>query len=137
MPDLPGSGGEKPLTVHEILRERLLRRAGLLRQGEDLRSLERDLWSPDFELRMRARLMMGSFRYGSFRSQVPPVYRNVTSAVSRLNRYLATGNLELLVDAANLCLIEYERGLQGAGEHPEPHWSPEDDGVHTAPMGDR
>lgn len=121
----------RQLTVHEILRARLLQRAGVERPGDDIDRMGRDQWSEPFEQRMRARLVMGSFRYGFYKSQVPPVYRNVSSAIARLQRYLATGNLETLVDVANLCLIEYERGQRGAGEDPDPLWFPEDDGVHT------
>lgn len=88
-------------------------------------------WSPTFVERMRNRLMIGCFRYGHMFDPAALRFDNVRSAISRLERYLADGNLEHLVDAANLCLLEFVKGPKGLGSHPSPRWTPTDDGEHT------
>jgi hypothetical protein len=42
-----------------------------------------------------------------------------------------SGNLEHLVDAANLCLVEWIKAHIGLSQHPSPHWAPSDDGEHS------
>ena len=75
---------------------------------------------------MRNRLLMGRFRYGALRRQEKGGYNNIGSAIHRLKLYRRTGNLEHLVDAANLCLVEFV-----TGDHPNRHFEATDDGVHT------
>lgn len=123
------------MTIHEILRTRILRRCGLI-PHPDLSEIERTEWDPGFERHMRVHLAMGGYRYGLLRDPANPRYASVTSAIERLERYRRDGNREHLIDAANLCLVEWVRGGLGAGEHPSPSWSPVDDGAHTAPLGD-
>lgn len=41
------------------------------------------------------------------------------------------GNIEHLIDAANLCKVESMRARFGLSEHPSPRWAPKDDGEHT------
>lgn len=123
------------MTIHEILRTRLLRRCGLI-PCPDLSEIERTEWDPGFEALLRNRLAMGAYRYGLLRDPSKPIYACVTSAIDRLERYRRDGNREHLVDAANMCLLEWVNGALGRGEHPAPHWSPADDGAHTAPLGD-
>lgn len=117
--------------MHDVIRERILARAGLLLpvySGPVLRleDLLRSEWSEDFEARMRARLVMGALRYGRMHARGKPVYDRLPSIRKRLDYYSRDGNLEHLVDAANLCLLEYEEGV-----HPLKHWNAADDGEHT------
>jgi len=117
-------------TVHEWLRGRLLRRVGL-EPAPDLEQIRREQWCPDFVRKMSNRMVVGWFRYGPIRDPAARPYDNVGSAIERLQDYLRDGNLEHLVDAANLCLIEYVKGPRGVGSHPSPTWQPKDDGKHT------
>jgi len=55
-----------------------------------------------------------------------PTYDRISSIIRRLQAYRATGNLEHLVDAACLLMLEFVEGL-----HPLRHWGPGDDGEHT------
>lgn len=93
---------------------------------EPLGSLRATEWSREFEDLMRNRLIMGRFRYAPMRSPEKGAYDNVGSAQKRLRLYLETGNVEHLVDVANLCLIEFEHG-----NHPERHFAASDDGEHV------
>jgi len=54
------------------------------------------------------------------------MYDTATEAKNRIDRYLEDGNTEHLVDAANMCLLEFE-----FGNHPDKHFESVDDGVHT------
>lgn len=92
--------------------------------------LKRTEWCPKFERLQRNRLIMGSFRYGRLYDKNRPRHDNVKSMRKRLGQYLQTGNQELLVDVANLCMVEYVR----PGSHPHPHWAPVDDGEHVETM---
>lgn len=92
----------------------------------DVASLRATEWSPQFEQLMRNRLVLGAVRYGLMHDKTRR-YKNVQSAIKRLETYLDTGNQEHLVDAANLCLMEFVK----PGSHPQPHLSPVDDGDHA------
>jgi len=83
-------------------------------------------WSAEFEQRMRNRLVMGALRYGRMGDRDKPTYDRISSIIRRLQAYRATGNLEHLVDAACLLMLEFVEGL-----HPLRHWGPGDDGEHT------
>jgi hypothetical protein len=92
-----------------------------------LAELRRTEWSPRFETLMRNRLLMGSFRYGRMSDPAKAgKFDNVKDAIRRLQEYQRTGNDEMLVDVANLCLIEFQ-----AGVHPRKNFSATDDGQHT------
>jgi hypothetical protein len=96
--------------IHDVIRDRLLLNAGIFRVGyTDLPTLYRTQWSPVFEKLMRNRLVVGACRYGSFSEKYwnSVQYRYIPGAIARLQRYLRDGNLEHLVDAANLCMVEY------------------------------
>ena len=118
-------------TVREHLRDRVLRRAGLAPAPRlpDLPVLRRTEWSPRFERLMRNRLIVGAFRYGRMGTPAKGSYALVDSARRRLDAYEATGNLEHLVDVANLALVEFVEG-----RHPCRHWDAADDGEHCAPV---
>lgn len=116
-------------TIHDLIRARLLARVidgNLGDKRESLEALQASEWSPKFERRMREGLLMGRFRYGAMGRRDRRNYDRVGSARKRLAEYLETGNLELLVDAANLCMLEFEHGT-----HPRRHWGPVDDGEHV------
>lgn len=74
---------------------------------EELRETE---WSPRFEALMRNRLVIGALRYGRLHAPGKPKYDRVASMIRRLQEYDRTHNKELLVDVANLCLLDYEEG---------------------------
>lgn len=102
-------------------------KTGLRHQRPELPSvdiLREEEWSPLFEKLMRNRLLQGAYRYGRLRETGGDL-RRVESAVKRLVKYLETGNAELLVDAANLCMCEFE--VPG---HPRHHFNTVDDGDH-------
>lgn len=94
---------------------------------ESLESLRQSEWSPEFERLMRNRLIMGRFRYASLADPNRPQYKRIDSAIKRLREYQDIGNLELLVDVSNLCLLEFVHG-----NHPSKHFDAQDDGEHVA-----
>jgi|GEM_PF-779127 len=129
-------------TVTKYIRAHLLNATGYrppTKRAPDLSELRKMQRSPEF-LRLRNRgmqrseqfddlcsnrLVLGHMRYGPVRQQ-KAVYDNIESAITRLRRYQETGNREHLVDAANLCEVEFVNG-----RHPKGHWDPSDDGEHT------
>lgn len=126
------SSASREIMTHHLLRQRLLARAGLsdLNPKLTLADLERSEWSPEFEILMRNRLIMGALRYGKLGVKPKQKYDRVNSIAIRLRKYQETGNLELLVDIANLCLCEFVEGT-----HPLRHWHAVDDGQHVACIG--
>lgn len=116
-------------TIFDHLRDRCLKNVHDTPIGdkrEHLDDLVASEWSPEFERLMRNRLLMGRFRYGRMDRAEQRNYDRVGSALKRLRHYQVTGNLEYLVDAANLCLMEFEHG-----EHPSRHFEAADDGEHV------
>ena len=75
-------------------------------------------WSTDFEKLMRNRLVMGAMRYGPMHSLNKPQYDRLKSIHKRIDQYEKTGNLEYLVDVANLALLEFEES-----GHPNKHFA--------------
>jgi len=113
-------------TVTEHIREHLLKTLGVL-SHPPLESLQVSEWSETFEKLMRNRLIMGSFRYETFEEKraSPGKYDYALAAKNRLSQYVVTGNLEHLVDAANMCLLEFEFGTDD-----KRHFESIDDGKH-------
>lgn len=70
-----------------------------------------------FETLMRNRLIMGALRYGRLHAPGKGTYNRPGGIVKRLQQYQETGNLECLVDIANLALLEFEEGT-----HPLKCW---------------
>lgn len=81
---------------------------------------------------MMNRLAMGYFRYGPLDKQPKGKYDVLDSIRKRLAKYEAMGNDEVLVDCANLCFIEFLKGV-----HPNKHFSAEDDAEHTQTIKSR
>ncbi len=94
----------------------------------DLDVLRQSQRSLVFEVLCQNRMVMGAFRYGRIEQQRKDrnPYDNISSALQRLREYQRTGNLEILCDVANLCMVEFE-----IGDHPRRHWQPIDDGEHA------
>lgn len=113
-------------TITEHIRARLLRdlEPPTIIPYEVMRDTQ---WSTRFEQYMRNRMIMGGYRYGRIDDNTGPKFDSVGSAIERARLYLRDGNQEHLVDIANLALVEFIRGCC----HPNPHWSPIDDGYHT------
>lgn len=83
-------------------------------------------WCVEFEMAMRRRLIFGAIRYGSITRKDLGDYVLLPSIRARLARYEETGNLECLVDAANLLMYEFVFST-----HPGRHFSAEDDMLHV------
>lgn len=110
-------------TVTQHIRDRLLSRLSPPVPLAELRETE---WSQEFERLMRNRLIVGSYRYGRMGSVGKPLYRCIPRIRRYLDDYEETGNLECLVDVANLALVEFVEG-----SHPRRHFRAVDDGKHT------
>lgn len=94
----------------------------------DLNELRRTEWSRLFERLMRNRLIIGAMRYGGMKKNRDKGtrYDVVGSAIKRLENYKKDGNLEHLVDVANLCMVEFDHP-----SHRNPTWDSIDDGEHV------
>lgn len=110
-------------TVTEHIRHYIYETCGLIKPKRiDINSLYDSEWSLMFEKMMRNRLVLGAVRYGKLGDPCKPKYDRMGSIKKRIEIYKKTGNMELLVDIANLCLIEFEEGT-----HPTKHFCPLDD----------
>lgn len=67
------------------------------------------------------RLIVGAYRYGRLGSKNKSQYDRLKSIRKRLDSYEQNGNLELLVDIANLALCEFVEG-----RHPKRHFKTEE-----------
>jgi len=83
-------------------------------------------WSSDFEELQRHRLVQGALRYGPLNAPGKPSRDRASNIIKRIQKYQEDHNLEHLVDAANLCMLEFEEG-----RHPDRHFSSQDDTQHT------
>lgn len=90
------------------------------------RRVPEERWSAPFETYMRNRLLMGAFRYGLMGAP-GKTYQKMPSIRRRVLRYGEDGNQELLVDAANLAMVEY---VEPSLKDPLP-W----EGTVTVPLG--
>ena len=91
----------------------------------DLDTLKKSEWSVHFEQLMRNRLIMGAMRYGGIHAKGKPKYDRVASINRRLKQYQSTGNKEILVDVANMCLLEFEEC-----DHTNAHFHAIDNATH-------
>lgn len=71
---------------------------------------------------MRERLMSRIGKYGPLSKNYPKKVHALDSCIRRLDAYIATGNVEHLVDAANFAYIEYIHP-----SHPTAHSAPVSD----------
>lgn len=74
---------------------------------------------------MKNRLLLGAFRYGLLRSKGEQGYDMIGSLKRRVELYEQSGNLEFLVDVANLALLEFR-----FPQHRNAHFESQDDGEH-------
>ncbi len=86
-------------------------------------------WCAEFIQYMHNRMIFGRFRYGAMSDPKKGQYDNIGSAIKRLFKYKLDGNLEHLVDAANLAMIEF-----AIGNHHKRHFNSIDNGEHAEPM---
>jgi hypothetical protein len=123
------------MSLHDKMRKRLLDEAGVFDRtwghSREVGMLEMRAteWSKVFEEHMRTRLIMGRFRYGAMKDPAKGKFDNIGSAIARLQKYQKQGNQELLVDVANLCMIEFTHP-----NHNNPRFWSEDDGEHAEPL---
>lgn len=121
-------------TNTEYLRASIYERCGLDKNGNafkrrylpSLEALQQSEWSANFEGLCRARLIMGSIRYGLLNAPGKKQFDRVSDMIKRLQSYRQTGNDEILVDVANLAMLEFEEGA-----HENKHFNAIDDGVHS------
>lgn len=92
-----------------------------------LESLKESEWDPEFEMYMRNRLVMGAIRYGKMREKGKAQYDRISSMIKRLSSYASNGNKEMLVDVANLAMLEFVEC-----NHPNQHFRAEDDKLHVS-----
>lgn len=98
-----------------------------------LDSLKRTEWNVTFITLMQNRLIMGAFRYGRINNFEEKLdYSYVKEAKKRLRLYELTGNKEFLVDASNMCLLEFSEN-----KHPNSKLEIIDDGEHATPNNGR
>lgn len=64
----------------------------------------RSEFSEEFIERMQDRMHISYHKYGPIKEAYPHKVNAIKSAIKRIERYLETGNGEMLVDAANFCL---------------------------------
>lgn len=93
----------------------------------DLDVLKATEWSCEFEQYMRNRLVMGAIRYGRINEQNKSQYNRVESMLKRLHKYNESGNKEVLIDVANLCLLEFVEC-----HHPLQHFHAVDEQEHVS-----
>ena len=124
--------------VHDYLRHHALQSAGVIDPPcpptPDPSVALRKNWSEQFVRLQKNRMCMGYYRYGSHVALGPKAegcaYSCVDDAIERLRAYRRTGNQEELVDAANLCMIEFCTPTA----HPRPSFLSTDDARHTTPL---
>jgi len=79
---------------------------GMLPSSEVLMKTE---WCEAFEKLMRNRLAFGFFRYGKL-GRKKAKFDRVGNMHARLDLYMKTGNVEHVVDGANLAMVEFVEG---------------------------
>lgn len=98
-------------TVTELIREHLYYNICGVPVSEqkmpDLNELSKTETNELFFQLMRNRLIIGAFRYGLMKNKDKGAYDLLEALKRKLGNYIATGNLEYLVDAANYLLLEF------------------------------
>ena len=114
-------------TLHQILRERLLYKAGISNHAifPDFEQIAKIQSCPKFECLRTNRMVMGYFRYGPVINRIgKEVFDNISSIIDRAKLYMQDHNREHLVDIANLAQVEFMT-------HPNYPFNAADDGIHT------
>jgi len=121
------------MRINDHIRERLLKVTNIMISNvvstktlPTVNEIMYSNWSKEFELLMRNRLRFGYFRYGPLKDQKKGVMDNIGSIETRIAKFKISGNDELLVDVANIAMVEYMKG-----DHPLKHFKSEDDGEHV------
>lgn len=122
-------------TVHDILRDRLLEGIEIPKDPITIHTLEEmaaiqwgEDWLKILDL-MKNRMIMGGFRYGPHRNQRQGQFDNVADSIRRLKLHQEDGNMEHLLDAANITILAC---LKKA--HKNFHFESIDDGVHAVEL---
>jgi hypothetical protein len=107
-------------TITEHLREHLYLSLGYVEKKRlpDLGTLQKTEWCPEFEKYRLNRLIMGAFRYGLLGAKNKTQWDRIEGIQYRLELYKQTGNMEYLLDIANLAMLEWVEG-----EHPNKHFN--------------
>ena len=120
-------------TTHDIIRERLLIASGVVVPEKkpviSMAEMEALQWGDEWQdilSLMKNRMVMGGYRYGPLKSQKKRAFDNIADVKRRLELYEETGNMEHLVDAANITIIECLKK-----NHKNFHFESIDDGVHA------
>lgn len=118
------------MTITDLLRKRLLEQRGLPFEDRPpvatspAEIADRSM-SWEFIERMANRMVTGFFRYEN-KPTGRPTYDHISSMIKRLELYKQDGNLEHMVDVANIAMCEYRFPT-----HADAHWEAQDDGYHT------
>lgn len=109
-------------TLHDVIRERLLAAVRLPPREQpdclDPREIAERQVDWVFLERMVARLVMGWFRYGDNRDPRLPRHDHVARIRLCCDLYEESGNLEHLVDIANMAMLEEMKAPIGRGTLP-------------------
>lgn len=104
-------------SVFEHIREHLHVCAGLA-APTDVSTYDKYSWSIYFERLMRNRLVIGAMRYGVQGGPKLKNYDRIKGMEKRLSQFKETGNMDCLIDVANLAMLEsYE------SQHPNFHFA--------------
>lgn len=96
---------------HDVIRERLL----ITCRKASTRELKERWWSYKFEDLMRTRIALGYYRHGDCKYPKDSEFL-IEYIENKLKLYISTSNTELLVDIANLSLLEFKYGNK-QGKH--------------------
>lgn len=120
-------------SIHDIMRERLLIEAKVIEPPKkptySLEEMEALQWGEDWQHvlhLMKNRMIFGGYRYGPTPLQKRREFDNIADIKRRLDLYEKEGNMEHLVDAANITIIECLKK-----NHPNFHFKSSDDGEHA------
>ena len=124
-------------SIHDIMRERLLRNVNACDFWQkadatptDMSAMSEMQWDSEewqhILFLMKNRMIMGGYRYGPTLLQKPREFDNIADIKRRLGLYEVEGNMEHLIDATNITIIECLKK-----SHSNFHFSASDDGVHA------
>ena len=128
-------------TSHDIMRERLLINVAAETYWQkadalpvDKKAMEDMQWGSDewqeVLTLMKNRMSFGGYRYGPHKTQKSQAFDNIADIHRRLNLHDKSGNMEHLVDSANICIIACLKKV-----HSNFHFESIDDGRHAQKKG--